>query len=267
MTKNNFDIQQYRKYLDDKANIFKLKYNLPEIDGSPKQQAWAQDVRTKFIDQFEKQETKFSPEIISGIHKHILIQTSAKWWIDKKEVSLDDQILYVKTLCEIQQKQQQQQQPTPTTTVDSRKDENVIVIDCQNKDKITITSNKKDAEYIFKHYEFTTTGDNTWEKSCSIDDNERNGIVDGLCLTLLKGEFTTKVLPYKPPEKPHDGKIFVHNGKLCVETRTEAVYKAASRLGRRYVYLDLDNKNEILSFIQNYDVVVTNDAKKVLQND
>lgn len=265
MTKNDFDMQQYRKYLDNKANVFKVKYDLPEIDGSPKQQAWAQDVRTKFLERLETKETTFSPEIIAGVREHILTQTSAKWWIDKKEVSLDEQIAYVKTLCKIQQKQHQQL--TQTTTEKPRKNESVIVIDCQNKDKITITCHKKDAEYILKQYEFTTDDNNTWERNCSIEDNERNGIVDGLCLTLLKGEFTTKVLPYKPPEKPHDGKIFIHNGRLCVETRTEAVYKAASRLGRRYIYLDLDNKNEILSFIQNYDVTITNDAKQVLEND
>lgn len=265
MTKsNNFDIQQYRQHLDAKASVFNTKYNLPNIEGSPKQVTWAQDVRTKFLEQVERQEKDISPEIMSGIYTHILNQTSAKWWIDKKNVSLKDQIIYVQTLTNIENNQTKLPEPNSPPSMPR---DNAILIDCQNKDKITIKNGKKDAEYIFREYHFVAKDDGTWERECSIENNERNGIIDGLCLTLLRGEFTTKVLPYKPPESPHDGKIFVKNGKLCVEARTEAVYKAASRLGCRYIYLDLANKNDILSFIQNYDVAVTNDAKQVLQND
>ena len=54
------------------------KYNLPELTGSEKQIAWAEEIRAKLVSKVSKPTEKFF-ELVNT-------KTSAKWWIDNRDV-------------------------------------------------------------------------------------------------------------------------------------------------------------------------------------
>ncbi len=54
------------------------KYNLPELVGTEKQVAWAEDIRAKLVSKVSKPTEKFF-ELVNA-------KTSAKWWIDNRYI-------------------------------------------------------------------------------------------------------------------------------------------------------------------------------------
>ena len=54
------------------------KYNLPELTGSEKQIAWAEDIRAKLVSKVSKPTEKLL-ELVSD-------KTAAKWWIDNRDI-------------------------------------------------------------------------------------------------------------------------------------------------------------------------------------
>lgn len=242
---------QYREHLDKMLILLTDKYQLPEISGAPKQIAWAKDIRIKFVEQLDKQISSVPSSIISTVKSQILSQTESRWWIDRKDMSFEEHLIYAKTVCSISDFQENKLSP---------KQPNITIVDCQADDCVSVHC-PVSASPILQKYDFVEKS-GVWVREVCYTDVAREGVVNALCLALLQAGHTAKVLPHAEPEVIHDGTLRFVDGRLCVIARSEVVFKAASRIGQRQVFLDGCDKSTIMTFVQNYDVDVSEDVRE-----
>ena len=251
-------IAKYREHLDKMSILLEDKYDLPEISGAVKQIAWAKDIRTKFVESLDKQRNNISRDTLDAVRTHIFGETSARWWIDRKDVSFEEHILYAKTLGKVVEHRESKPVRSDASPI--------VVIDCTDSDKVVVSNTCPAAPAVLERFGFHRDG-SVWIRDVSISANERAGLVDSLCLSLLQNGCAARVVVPPVPAPVYDGVLTVVNGRLCVEARTEAVYKAASRFGCRRVYVDKNRLDELAVFLKNYDVFVSDDAREVLNHD
>ena len=248
-------IAKYREHLDKMSILLGDKYNLPEISGAIKQIAWAKDIRTKFAEALDRQREHLNPDTLLAVQNYIFCETSARWWIDRKDVSFEEHLIYAKTLGKVAENE-------VGKPVLSKSE--VIVIDSSQSDKIVVSFVPSSAFPILQSRGFSPSVSGEWVNEISVSDNARCGVVDSLCLSLLQSGYAARVISPPAPPVLHDGKLLVVNGRLCVEAKTEAVYKAAARIGVRFVCVDGANRDDLRQFLDNYDVEVSESARGVV---
>jgi hypothetical protein len=258
LDKDNHDnLIKYREHLDKQIILLSDKYQLPKITGVGKQIPWAIDIRIKFIEAYDKRKSGLSPDTSHSFLEMVNSHVESRWWIDHKEMSFEDIITELRVDTKSDNKIQ-------TTFVDNNKSDiaDSIIIDTQD-DRVLIVRSKKsdDVTLILEKYKFVfEVGGCEWIRNVSITDPERVGVVESLSLSLLQNGFTLRVITRPPPEIIHDGTISVVNNRLCIIARTEPVYKAASRLGSRIVWIDRKYVDELKDIIEKYDVDCTQEA-------
>ncbi len=245
---------QYRERLDKLNLLLKNKYNLSDMEGAAKQISWATDIRTKFLEEFDKQYDDLDQDVRDSIIERVLSHTESRWWIDRKDAKYSDFMIFAKTLLNVK---------TNKITDSSNVIDDSILIDTCHNTRITISSNLLgDLSDIMNQYKFTLNqNDKCWFRDIPVEDNARVGIVESLCLTLLANGYKIQVISSKPKDIKHDGILKMIGDMLCIEARTEAVYKTASSIGARLVYLKDCNKSDIQLLINSYDVVCTDKAQ------
>ena len=89
----------YKKQQAEEAAKATADANLPELTGSEKQIAWATDIRAKAAPVIAamqariKEHAKKSPNQTAAMQivlDELRAQTSAKWWIDNRDVAIND---------------------------------------------------------------------------------------------------------------------------------------------------------------------------------
>lgn len=112
----------YQKELEKKhqeeaeaARRFSEQENLPELQGTPKQVAWAEVIRMKQLPKYlnavkyVKEDMRSHPVVLATIEA-IRNQTSAKWWIDRRDEDGYNAIYTFKDVLNEQWKQYQKSQ-------------------------------------------------------------------------------------------------------------------------------------------------------------
>ena len=77
----------YKKAQEEEAKKEAEELNLPLLEGSEKQVAWAEKIRHNFMSELKKQQESTLYQIIFTFFAG---QTSAKFWIDNRDKSLAD---------------------------------------------------------------------------------------------------------------------------------------------------------------------------------
>lgn len=249
-------LAKYREHLNKMAILLGDKYNLPLLSGAVKQVAWAQDIRTKFAETLDRQRQNLTPETMEAVNRYIFGETSARWWIDRKDVSFEEHLIYAKTLGRVSESRPA---AVPSVPVPA----GVVTIDCANTERVIVCGVAAAAAGILSRFGFSESG-TEWKRDIAVSDNSRSGVVDGLCLALLQAGYTARIVSAPPAPVIRDGLLTVVSGRLCVEARTDPVYKAAGRLGCRQVFVDLAKRSELSAFLQNYDIEVSPEAREVL---
>ncbi len=250
-------IAQYRERLDQLGAVLKNKYNLFPMTGAVKQISWATDIRTKFLEEYDKHRGELTSDICNAVMSNILTNTESRWWIDRKDMKYEEFISFAKTTSHIKDGHEID---LPNCIVDC------IQIDVCDTSKIIIYGKYFDGlNNIITEYKFIFDKDrNYWFRDICVDDNARTGVIESLCLTLLGNGYKIQVLSPNTKDDRHDGILKIFNDRLCVETCTDAIYKVASSIGMRVVYLDKCKKSDIQSFIDSYDIICTNSAKNFI---
>lgn len=255
MTTNSSKSEKFRKYrehLDRQIILLGDKYDLPKLSGADKQIAWATDIRIRFVESLDKNRNSLSEPVFCAVRSQILTQTESRWWIDRREQAYEDMLSFANTV----------------SLVDSsgdvlpryEKPSDVVFINAESELIVVSYFEPAAISAIMLRHSFTLT-DGRWMRSIEMADVSRQGVIDALCLSLLAGGFTAKVANPPKPEPVRDGVLRIVDGRLCVEAKTEAVYKAASRLGKRLIWLDGVDKSEIQKFVSLYDIGITDDAR------
>lgn len=253
-------LAKYRDHLNKMAILLGDKYNLPLLSGAVKQVAWAQDIRTKFAEALDRQRQNLTPETMEAVNRYIFGETSARWWIDRKDVSFEEHLIYAKTLGRVSENRPA---AAPAVAPSVPVPVGVVTIDCANTERVMVCGVPAAAAGILSRFGFSESGAE-WKRDISVSDNSRSGVVDGLCLALLQAGYTARIVSAPPAPVIRDGLLTVVSGRLCVEARTEPVYKAAARLGCRRVFVDSAKRSELSAFLQNYDIEVSPEAREVL---
>lgn len=293
-------LREYRSRLDRLIATLTVKYNLPPLTGAAKQIPWANDIRIKFIDTFDKKINTLTPEEIHAVYTHILPQNTSRWWIDRKDAAHTELIIYAKTInsitaqTQIQTPQTLQAQPyrqiqTPQTLqaqpyqqiqtnpalpekytpaeppAQNTAEQNLITIDTRDSKTIKIhTQNPETIRSIMEQNGFHKE-ENIWTKHQPKTDEKRTPMIETICLTLLAEGHIAKVLTAPTPEPPHEGCIKLIDGKLCIDTKTTHLWKAASQIGTKRIWLETARKEEIQTLIRNFDIICTKEAEQHLK--
>ena len=248
---------QYRKHLDQLNAALKEKYSLPDIIGAEKQIAWATDIRTKFLDAFDRQRREIDPAIVNAVLSGILPQTESRWWIDHKDLSCAEYLIIAKTMAHIITNE-------PVQEIRGISDD-IITVDDSDPEKIFVSCAASIIpKNIMKQYGFVPDGSGTWVRQMLVEDNARVGVVESLCLTLLQNGFKMQILTPRKPSAPHDGEIKLINGELCIEASTEEIYRAAAHIGKRIIWLEGCAPKDIQTLIDSYDIVCSPEAAAFL---
>jgi len=249
-------LAQFREHLDKQIILLTDKYQLPDIIGVGKQVPWAVDIRIKLLEIYDKRQSSLSGEESKRVFSQIFSHTEGRWWIDHKDFNFDQ------LLNEIFPSKQITTMKDASDQIPLIIDNYLIVIDTQDDNCLKVQSTNIDKlPLLMENYGFSNSGvENEWIKNISFDDKERVGIVEALSLSLLQGGFTLKISARQPPKLIHDGTLTMIEGKLCMVARTEPVYKAASRLGSRIVWIDDRLIDKLKILIKNYDIECTPDT-------
>ena len=264
------NFRRYREYLDKQIILLTEKYHLPDINGAEKQIPWANDVRIKFVIQFDKHFAELPGDVCAAVQKTVLAQTSARWWIDHKDASYDEMLRLASVLgsisqqvipgCESAAPVQSKPAVLKAPVVD------MVIIDTQDVDKITVQySRPEKLSEVLTPREFVfDSGSGVWVKTIEQTDNARTGVVESICLSFLSRGYAARVIaPPEPPVK-HDGYLECINGRLCVVANTEPVYKAAARLGSRLIWFEGVDVSDIRGFVKAYDIEVSEAAQELI---
>lgn len=248
-------LRLYREHLNKQIILLSDKYNLSPLSGAEKQIAWATDIRIRFVEALDKHRGELSDSAFRSVTNQILSQTESRWWIDHRDQSFDEYLSFAKTISLVDD--------SGDVLPRYEKPSDVVFIDAE-RERIEVSYYKPETiSEILQRHSFVMDG-NKWIREIPLDDSTRQGVIDSLCLTLLSGGFTARVQHPPKPEPIRDGLIKIVDGRLCVEARTEAVYKAASRLGKRVVWLDGVDRSEIQKFVSSYDIGISDDASQTL---
>lgn len=254
MTTNSSKSEKFRKYrehLDQQIILLGDKYNLPKLSGADKQIAWATDIRIRFVESLDKHRSTMPEQAVNSVRAQILSQTESRWWIDRREQSYEDMLSFAQTVSLVD--------VSGNVLPRYEKQTDVVFINAEAEQIVVSYFEPETISAIMLRYQFALS-DGKWLREIPLNDSTRQGTLDALCLALLSSGFTARVTHPPKPEPVRDGFLRVVDGRLCVEAKTEAVYKAASRLGKRLVWLDGVEKSEIQKFISTYDIGVSDDV-------
>lgn len=67
---------------------YETAMNLPSINGSEKQKAWARKIRAKFAEDWETLKTTKSETYVKNFEKYFFTEKSASFWINNRERTL-----------------------------------------------------------------------------------------------------------------------------------------------------------------------------------
>ena len=246
---------RYREHLDRQIILLGDKYNLPKLSGADKQVAWAADIRIRFVESLDKNRSSLSEGVFNAVCSQILTQTESRWWIDRREQSYENLLSFAHTVSLIDS--------SGDTLPKYEKAPDVVFINAEQECIVVSYIEPAEIASIMLRHSFVLT-DCRWVRDIAFDDPVRQSAIDALCLALLAGGFTAKVAHPQKPEPVRDGVLQIVAGRLCVEAKTEAVYKAASRLGKRVVWLDGVDKSEIQKFVSSYDIGISEEARTKL---
>lgn len=277
MSKN--DGNSYVGFIGKKGEEFEKKYNLPDISAiSESQQNFARDIRTKCIIQYETFKNQIPEESKTAFKKDLENEISAQFWIDKSGFSgielltgylEDDLISELKKLKKENKKARIQKEKTEESVIKEHQEtvnklkikysseEIKAVVDNSNdlKIKVTLSVDTDKFSEIFDKYGFNKCGD-SWIRDIQINDIERKGVSSGIAMALLQSNVIVKVISEKPKQEWHDGILSMKNGRICLSAKTEAVYKAFSKLGYREIYFNESDIAKLKEAIPKYDVIV-----------
>lgn len=255
MTSNSSKTEKFRKYrehLDQQIILLGDKYNLPKLSGAEKQVAWAADIRIRFVEYFDKNKDALPDTASHCVETLIFTQTESRWWIDRRDQSYEDILSFATTVSLVNK----QEGKLPGY----QKKNNVVFINAENERIFVSYFEPENISSIMMRHSFELE-DKNWVREIPLKDVTRQGILDSICLALLSAGFAAKIQHPPKPEAIHDGILKIINGKLCLETRTEAVYKAASRVGKRHIWFDGVDKSEIQKLISAYDIGISEEAR------
>lgn len=228
----------------------------PISSGSPKQNAFAEDIRTKFLIDFEKKSASLSESDKEAVKQEWLSHLDARFWLDNKEKAKR----FFKEAAVFVQKPisaAPAAAPVKVEAPGALPGFAFVIFDCSKNDILKISfSAGCNVTDILQQFNFTPVSPFEWVYMVSVESVNRSRIIEEVTREIISKGFPFKRIPYVPPEAPHDGYLRVVDGKLCIDCGNMAVFRAFSHIGYQRVYLDKARKEQIQDLLKQYDVLV-----------
>lgn len=243
-------------------------YGLSPIgSGSPKQVAFAEDVRTKFLIDFEKRSLSLSDADRESISREWLSHLDARFWLDNKDRAKqffkgNGGAVFVQSAIPVSAPAPvQMAAPVQAAAPASLPGFSFVVFDCSDGEILRVSfSAGCDVSEILKQFKFTPLNPFEWVYMLSSDSVNRPRLIEDVTREIIHKGFPFKQIPFAPPEKPHDGYLRMVDGKLCIDCMSTAVFRAFSHIGYQRVFLDKADKEQIKDLLKQYDVSVSADV-------